>query len=134
MNVQQASSAILIRNGRLLLVKRKNPPAANMYAFPGGRANPGENPAETAIREVFEETGIVVANPVEFMTFDLRHGPDGPHFFLTVFLVGSEDPHDGEAADDAAEIGWFLPGEVDALPAPESVRTCLNALLAGGHI
>ena len=53
-----ASSAILQRGNRFLLVLRRNPPAADMYAFPGGRAEPGEMPEETALRELEEETGI----------------------------------------------------------------------------
>ena len=47
-NPQAASSAILERGGRYLLVRRKNPPSADMYAFPGGRAEPGETPDQTA--------------------------------------------------------------------------------------
>ena len=43
-----ASSAILQRSGRFLLVLRRNPPSQDMYAFPGGRAEPDETPAETA--------------------------------------------------------------------------------------
>jgi ADP-ribose pyrophosphatase YjhB (NUDIX family) len=39
-----ASSAILERNGRFLLIRRRNPPAADMFAFPGGRAEEGESP------------------------------------------------------------------------------------------
>src|SRR5262249_44037222 len=46
-----ASSAILERDGRFLLVLRRNPPSADMYAFPGGRGEPGEMPEETALRE-----------------------------------------------------------------------------------
>jgi ADP-ribose pyrophosphatase YjhB (NUDIX family) len=37
-----AVSAIVRRGGRYLLVLRANPPAADMYAFPGGRVEPGE--------------------------------------------------------------------------------------------
>ncbi|MFN3441149.1 MAG: NUDIX domain-containing protein, partial [Rhizobium rosettiformans] len=51
-----ASSAIVERAGRFLLVRRGNPPAADLYAFPGGRSEPGETPEETALRELFEET------------------------------------------------------------------------------
>ena len=69
-----ASSAILERDGRYLLVRRANPPAADMFAFPGGRAEPGETPEETAIREFREETGLDVARPRLFATYDLGTG------------------------------------------------------------
>jgi 8-oxo-dGTP pyrophosphatase MutT (NUDIX family) len=65
-----ASSAILERDGRFLLVLRRNPPSADMYAFPGGRAEAGETPDDTALREFEEETGIKARNPRIFR--DLR--------------------------------------------------------------
>ena len=77
-----ASSAIVERDGRFLLVRRRNPPAADLFAFPGGRAEPGETPEQTAIRELFEETGLLGREPrlfetVEFFRF---HGQDQPSF------------------------------------------------------
>ena len=68
---QLASSAILERDGRYLLVRRANPPSADMYAFPGGRAETGETPAETAVREFHEETGILPKNPQLATTAEL---------------------------------------------------------------
>lgn len=129
---QAASSAILARNGRLLLIRRLNPPAADLYAFPGGRAEPGETPAETALREFFEETGIPATNPRLFATYDLKGENDAPekrtHFFLSVFLVDAADDCEAVAADDAGEAGWFTPDEIRDLPSPDSVRECAERL------
>jgi 8-oxo-dGTP pyrophosphatase MutT (NUDIX family) len=73
-----ASSGILERDGRFLLVLRRNPPSADMYAFPGGRAEAGETPDDTALREFEEETGIKARNPRIFATYDLKqHDADG---------------------------------------------------------
>ncbi len=45
-------------SGRLILVRQYRPPADGMVIeFPAGLVNPGENPAETAVRELREETG-----------------------------------------------------------------------------
>ncbi|MGO4438601.1 NUDIX hydrolase [Rhizobium sp. RAF56] len=127
-----ASSAILERNGRFLLVLRRNPPSADMYAFPGGRAEPGESAADTALRELAEETGILARNPRLFETYDLpTHAKDGTltsHFFLSVFLVDADEDTIAEAADDAAEIGWFSPDEIRLLPVPASVLECIERL------
>jgi ADP-ribose pyrophosphatase YjhB (NUDIX family) len=126
---QAASSAILERDGRFLLIRRKNPPAADLYAYPGGRAEPGETPAETALREFFEETGIAVRDPVLFATYDLKGKDDAsPRFFLSVFRVLSDDTHEAVAADDAADAGWFTPAEIRRLPSPKSVRECAERL------
>lgn len=128
-----ASSAILRRGDKMLLVKRLNPPAAEMYAFPGGRAEIGESPQETAIRELEEETGILARDPKLFTTFDLpsydTHGHLTSHFFLSVFTVTADDNIAAIAGDDATEAGWFTIDEIRQLPVPESVLECAERLI-----
>ncbi|MEM2204262.1 MAG: NUDIX hydrolase [Sulfolobales archaeon] len=51
--------AVVIHNGNVLLVKRRNPPSANMWSIPGGHVEPGEGVMEAAVRELLEETGVV---------------------------------------------------------------------------
>ena len=123
-----AVSIILRHEGRYLLVKRKNPPARDLYAFPGGRVEADETLASAALRELHEETGLHARDPVPLTTFDLvTRADDGTvssHFFLTVFraaYIGGT----ATAADDAAEAGWFTPQEISALPVPDSVTTCI---------
>ena len=129
-----ASSAILIRDDRFLLVRRKNPPAADLYAFPGGRAEPGEDAADAAIRECLEETGLKVHSPRLFATYDLetrrQDGSLSHHYFLSVFRVEEEGRESARAQDDAAECGWYTPAEIRALPVPESVMECVERIIA----
>ena len=131
-NPQAASSAILERGGRYLLVRRKNPPSADMYAFPGGRAEPGETPDQTALREFVEETGLTVQNPCLFSNYNLEHrGENGEiksHFFLSVFLVEENGTVEPVAADDAESLGWFTASEILLLNAPDSVKDCILRL------
>ena len=128
-----ASSAIVERAGRYLLVRRGNPPAADLYAFPGGRAEPGETPAETALRELFEETGLIGRNPRLFETVEHlpETGVSGSHFMLSVFQVDADDQQHAQAQSDALEAEWFLPQEILDLPIPESVRDCIVRLAPG---
>jgi ADP-ribose pyrophosphatase YjhB (NUDIX family) len=127
-----ASSGILKRDGRFLLVLRRNPPSADMYAFPGGRAELGETPEETALREFEEETGIRARDPKIFATYDLKqHDTDGrltSHFFLSVFRVQADVDTVAVAADDAAALGWFTVDEIRRLPIPQSVLECAERL------
>lgn len=127
-----ASSAIVERSGRFLLVRRGNPPAANLFAFPGGRAEPGETPAETALRELQEETGVIGRNPQLFETVELLPEPGvaGSHYLLSVFRVEADDTCIAKAESDALEAGWFLPDEIFELPVPPSVRDCVVRLVA----
>lgn len=126
-----AVSVALERDGRYLLVLRANPPAQHMYAFPGGRVDPGESLEDAALRELEEETGLKASNPRPFATFDLpsrrADGSLSSHFLLTVFLA--DDPGGGPIAhDDAKAVGWFTPDEIRMLPVPESMVTCMDML------
>lgn len=130
-----ASSAILMRDDRFLLVRRKNPPAAELFAFPGGRAEPGESAEAAAIREFREETGLDVFNPRLFATYDLetreKDGTLSHHFFLSVFLVEEKERREAVAEDDASECGWYAASEIRTLPVPESVLECVERIVAG---
>ena len=130
---QPASSAILERDGRYLLVLRSKPPSDAMYAFPGGRGEEGETPAQTALRELEEETGIRGEKPLLFATYHLpgrEDGPGSPSFLLSVFKVKADATAVAVAADDAAGLGWFTASEIEKLPAPDSVRECIVRLEA----
>jgi len=122
-----AVSVALERDGKYLLVLRANPPAQHMYAFPGGRVDPGEALEAAALRELEEETGLKASNPRPFMTFDLSSDDKNSDFFLTVFLA--DDPGGTAVAlDDAKAVGWFAPEQIRELPVPESMTSCMDML------
>jgi 8-oxo-dGTP diphosphatase len=53
-----ADCVVFDRDGRLLLIRRKNPPFQGQYALPGGFVEYGERMEDAALRELKEETGI----------------------------------------------------------------------------
>ncbi len=119
---------------RILLVLRANAPARGLYAFPGGRVEPGEGLEAAALRELREETGLIGHDPVPLKCYDLKsHDDDGrltSWFALTVFSarLPNDSPSEPIASDDAAAAGWFERRALADLPMPESVRECLVLL------
>lgn len=56
-----AVSAAVIRDGRLLIVRRARRPAHGIYTFPGGVVEAGETLFEAVTREIREETSLAIA-------------------------------------------------------------------------
>ena len=49
---------IAVRGGKIVLIKRKNPPFQDFFALPGGFVEIGESVETAVVREFFEETGL----------------------------------------------------------------------------
>ncbi|TDH36341.1 NUDIX domain-containing protein [Pseudohoeflea suaedae] len=129
----RAVSAIVRRGEHYLLVLRANPPARNMYAFPGGRVDPNEDAKTAAMRELAEETGIIATEARAYATYDLTadRQADEPHYHLTVFEVTEPGTVEPVAMDDAAALGWFRISETGKLSMPASMHACFAKLAAG---
>lgn len=115
-----AVSVAIVERGRVLLVKRGKQPSKGMYAFPGGRVEPGETLVAAAHRELMEETALLAEALVELEV--MRFEPSRPGwsgYVLTVF-AGTLAGGTLAAGDDAAEAGWFTPDEIAAMPLTES--------------
>lgn len=124
-----AVSVALRRGERLLLVRRGRAPAKGLYAFPGGRVEPGETLEDAARRELFEETGLSADGFEVHEVLDVESATAGALYRLTVFraLHVSGDP---VAGDDAEEAGWFSLEEMAALPVVASVLAAAKIILS----
>ncbi|MFC9972547.1 NUDIX hydrolase [Spirillospora sp. NPDC127200] len=98
--------------GRLLLVKRGNPPAAGTWSIPGGRVEPGEADDAAVVREMREETGLRVAVGALVGTVD-RPGAAGVVYEIHDYAV-TVTGGTLRAGDDAADARWFSPAEITA--------------------
>ncbi|MFG3225422.1 NUDIX hydrolase [Kitasatospora sp. NPDC048194] len=55
------AAAIVVQEGRVLMVRRRVSEGQLSWQFPAGEVEAGESPEEAAVRETAEETGLVVA-------------------------------------------------------------------------
>ena len=125
------ASAVCIRDGAFLLVERGREPSKGWLAFPGGSCEDGEAPHEAAIRELFEETGMI-ANEVSYLTtytFNYRTAefPSPRPYRLAVFLV-LEASGEAIANDDAAAVHWLRVDEMPEFQVTESVLEVVHFL------
>jgi 8-oxo-dGTP diphosphatase len=92
--------------GRLLLIRRRNPPFLGQYALPGGYVEYGETTEHAAARELAEETGLVAVNLSLIGVYsDPRRDPRGHMVSIAYRIaVAGYDPHAGDDAVDAAFI------------------------------
>lgn len=59
-NAKPCAGALVIRHGKVLLVRRTREPFLGYWDIPGGFCEVDEHPAETAVREVWEEAGLEI--------------------------------------------------------------------------
>lgn len=110
--------AIVIKDGRVLLVKRATEPNKGLWAIPGGSLELGESLREGAEREIREETGIVVNARHPAYAFDYferdKEGRIRFHFVI-VDMLADYIGGDLKAADDALEARWLSPLDLEGI-------------------
>jgi ADP-ribose pyrophosphatase YjhB (NUDIX family) len=105
--------AVIVHEGRVLLVQRGTEPAKGQWSIPGGLIEIGEALTAAVAREVLEETGLVV-EPTELIELLDRIHRDGErvryHYVIADYLckvVGGTLL----AASDAAAVRWIEPAQ-----------------------
>lgn len=121
----QVAAALIVREGRYLITQRRaDIHLGGLWEFPGGKREPGESLEDCLRRELREELGIEIVQPVLFRV--IRH--DYPeksvelHFFRCAILSGLPRPLGCE------DLRWVAPEELDRFPLPPADQPLVEAL------
>lgn len=133
-----AVSAAILRDGKVLVVRRARAPASGVFSLPGGVVEAGETLAEAVIREIAEETALAI-EPVALAGYREVVARDADdkverHFVILPFAARwiSGEPRLNE---ELSEWRWVDPAEVASLPTTpglaEIVLRAVEELKAG---
>ena len=110
-----AVSAAIVRDGKLLVVRRARPPANGLFSLPGGVVEVGEELQAAVVREVAEETGMSI-EPVGLAGFRETIARDRNdrierHFVILCFAARwrAGEP---QLNEELSEARWIDPAEL----------------------
>ena len=91
----------------VLLIQRKNPPFKNAWALPGGFLDKPEDLMDGALRELQEETGIVLAHAIQVGAYGKPdRDPRGRVISIAFTAEIEKKAQQPIAADDAKNVAW----------------------------
>ena len=122
--VPAASAVVVDQAGRILLHRRND---NDLWSIPGGAMEVGERIADTAAREVKEETGLEVQPETLVGIYtDPRHvveyGDGEVRQQFSVCFACRVVGGDLAVSDESLEVGFFGPAEIETMPMHESIR------------
>ncbi|KUL34828.1 NUDIX hydrolase [Streptomyces sp. NRRL F-4489] len=106
---QPVAAAVIVRGGRVLLVRRAVEEGVLRWQFPAGKVEAGESVEQAAVRETLEETGLAV------VALSLLGGRVHPKTGRLMYYVACS-PGSGEAyvadTEELAEVAWVAHADI----------------------
>lgn len=118
-------ATIVIKDGKLLMGKRKGSHGSGTWSVPGGHLEFNETWEECSKRECFEETGVEIQNPAFYWATNDIMKEEGKHY-VTIYMRAEYKKGQERITEPEKflEVGWF---DLNNLPGPRFVP--LNNLL-----
>lgn len=128
--------AVIIENGRALLVRRGTEPLKGEWSIPGGVVELGETLRQSAVREAKEETGLEVdAGEVLEVVDRIMRDPEHKvqyHYVLVDFLC-RRIAGEAHAGADASEVRWITAEELRSFPVSDSAAAVIRKAFVRAH-
>jgi 8-oxo-dGTP diphosphatase len=124
------AAAVVIHDGRVLLIRRGQPPDAGAWSIPGGAVELGESVEDALRREVREETGLEIAVGGFLEVFErIERDADGAIRFHFVVLDYAATVTGGvlRSGDDAADAVFADLDDLDRYALADSVRRVISS-------
>ena len=111
-------AALILNEGRMLLVKRSKEPSKGLWSIPGGRLELGETIEQAVKREVLEECGVQIdiVRVIEVMD-NIQHDDAGKvnYHFVLIDMLANYLSGEPKAQSDAEECRWVTSAELAKL-------------------
>lgn len=113
--------AVLVHEGRVLLIRRGKEPLRGRWVVPGGTVEVGETLEDALVREILEETGLVVRPREVVAVFDRieRDGEGVRYHYVIIDYLCEYVSGTPRAASDAEDVAFVSPAELPAYQLPE---------------
>lgn len=125
--------AVIVRDGKAIIIKRANEPYQGQWSIPGGRVELGESLKDAVRREMREETGLEVdVGPLIEVFERIQHDETSElryHFVIIDYLCSCAGG-DLCAGDDAADAKWVTSEELDGYDIRQSAIDVIRKGLA----
>lgn len=123
------SDVLVVREGLALLTRRGHAPHEGSWDLPGGFADNGEHPEDTARRELREELGIDVELVGLLGIFVYPYGGPDADFVQATTYVGHTTGEPRIVDGEVAEVAWFAPHELPLAEMPPGRRDPIDVWL-----
>ncbi len=124
----ELTNIFLLRRGDEILMQNRAAKEWHGYALPGGHVEPGESIVDSAVRELFEESGLTAIEP---RLCGIKQFPkDGGRYLVFLFTA---DKFEGELrSSEEGEMRWVKRSEIKNLKTVNDLEELLEVMESPG--